>query len=284
MKKNILRLAIFFLSLQALSASAQTQSLSISSSTLFDIHKLETTPLPSSSTTNVSLTVFPENLKFQISWGPVDVGWASLEVEKIIGFSGQNAYHIVSRAKSNSFCDGFYKVRDLNESWLSTQDLSSLGYSKNLKEGSFFRKEWTVFNQKDHSFLSRTVSKQGTISYSTGPILPQIQDILSSLYYIRSKTLIPGKSVTLNVNTKKNWPLIVRVIRKEKVSVPAGSFDTILVEPLIRKHGIFVQKGRRLQVWLTDDAQKTPVQMKVDILFGHVTASLLPRNKNSPGL
>ncbi len=266
----------FLLFLISLPASATELTLPlISSSTLSNIHKLEKPEISPSSAPLTALTVFPENLKFEISWGPVNVGEASLEVAQKVSFAGKTAYHIISRARSNSFCDAFYKVRDLNESWMDATNLSSLGYSKNLREGHFFRDEWVFFNHDTHSFLAKTVSKTGSVSYSTGPIISHIQDILSSLYYLRSQTLTPGKNVFVNVNTKKNWPLLVRVLRKEKITVPAGTFDTVLVEPLVRKHGIFVQKGRKLQVWLTDDAKKIPVQMQVDILFGHVNAVLV---------
>jgi hypothetical protein len=284
MKINFIKAGVFLFLLPATITVAEVQSIPISSSTLANIHTLEKSIPTHSAAANLSLTGFPEDLKFQISWGPVNVGWSSLEVNRIVDFAGQNAYHIISRAQSNPFCDNFYKVRDFNESWLDTQTLSSLGYSKNLREGNFFRDEWVFFNRESHSFLAKTVSKDGNFSYSTGTILPQIQDILSSLYYLRSKTLVPGQSVIVNVNTKKNWPLIVHVIRKEHIIVPAGAFDTVLVEPALRKHGIFVQKGRHLQVWMTDDAKKTPVQMQVDILFGHVTAMLLPTAPNAPNL
>ncbi len=256
----------------------------ISSSTLSDIHKLQKNELSPSTAPLAALSVFPENLKFEISWGPVNVGEASLEVAQKVSFDGRPAYHIVSQAKSNSFCDVFYRVRDLNESWMDAVNLSSLGYSKNLREGHFFRDEWVFFNHDTHSFLAKTGSKSGSVVYSTGPIITHIEDILSSLYYLRSQTLTPGKNIFVNVNTKKNWPLLVRVIRKEKITVPAGTFDTILVEPLVRKHGIFVQKGRKLQVWLTDDAKKIPVQMQVDILFGHVNAVLVSGVKGFLGL
>lgn len=266
----------FLLLLISPSASADGLKLPlISSTTLSDIHKLQKAELTPPTTPLASLTVFPENLKFEISWGPVNVGEASLEVAQKVSFAGKPAYHIVSQAKSNPFCDVFYKVRDLNESWMDAANLSSLGYSKNLREGHFFRDEWVFFNHDTRSFLARTVSKNGSVAYSSGTIMPHIQDILSSLYYLRSQTLTPGKNVSVNVNTKKNWPLLVRVIRKEKITVPAGTFDTVLIEPLIRKHGIFVQKGRKLQVWLTDDSKKIPVQMQVDILFGHVNAVLV---------
>lgn len=283
MKKLVLAAALF-VSLGSPRARAnEILSVPISSSTLSDIHQLET-PAQIDTPTLASLTDFPERLKFQISWGPVPAGWSDLEVQHIVNFAGKPAYHIVSRAKSNSFCDEFYKVRDINESWLDAKSLNSLGYSKNLREGKFFRNEWVFFNHETRLFLAKTSSKDGSFSYSTGTILPHIQDILSSLYSVRSHTLVPGKNIFINVNTKKNWPLLVRVIRKEKITVPAGTFDTILVEPLLRKHGIFVQKGRRLQVWLTDDAKKTPVQMKVDIFFGHVSAALMSDSSQLPNL
>ncbi len=266
------------------SSAAELQLPLISSSTLLNIHKLQTNELSPSTAPLAALTVFPENLKFEISWGPVNVGEASLEVAQKVSFNGKLAYHIISQARSNSFCDTFYKVRDLNESWMDAINLSSLGYSKNLREGHFFRDEWVFFNHDTHFFLARTVSKNGSVIYSTGPIISHIEDILSSLYYLRSQTLTPGKNVLVNVNTKKNWPLLVRVIRKEKITVPAGTFDTILVEPLVRKHGIFIQKGRKLQVWLTDDAKKIPVQMQVDIFFGHVSAVLVSGVKGFLGL
>ena len=205
MKKLSFSFLLFLISLPT--SAAELKLPLISSSTLSDIHQLEKPELAPPNTPLVALTVFPENLKFEISWGPVNVGEASLEVAQKVSFAGKPAYHIVSRARSNSFCDVFYKVRDLNESWMDATSLSSLGYSKNLREGHFFRDEWVFFNHETNSFLAKTVSKTGSVSYSTGTIISHIQDILSSLYYIRSQTLIPGKNVFVNVNTKKNWPL-----------------------------------------------------------------------------
>ena len=76
------------------------------------------------------------------------------------------------------------------------------------------------------------------------------------------------------MNTRQNWPLVVKVLRKEKVKTPAGRFDAFLVQPFLRHEGLFIQKGDRLRVWLSDDAKRVPVQMKVDVFFGSITAKL----------
>jgi hypothetical protein len=165
-------------------------------------------------------------------------------------------------------------VRDLNESWVDAMTLSSLGYSKKLREGKFFRDEWVAYDSPNRRFSSRTVNRDSTFSVTSGTIPAAVQDILSSLYYVRSQPLEPGSSVVLDVNTKENWPLVVRVVRRETVRTPAGTFKTVLVEPGIREEGIFIQKGKNLQIWLTDDARRVPVLMKVEVFFGHVTARL----------
>ncbi len=220
------------------------------------------------------LTAFPEQLVYDVSWGLLSVGEATLEAREIVSFAGRPAYHIVSRAVSNSFCDTFYKVRDINESWIDARSFSSLAYAKTLHEGHFFRDEWVVYDPALNRFNARWAGKDGNYSVREGTVPVSVQDILSSLYFIRAQSLVPGRDVILDVNTKDNWPLVVRVIRKEKIRTQAGVFNTVLVEPALRQEGLFIQKGKKLEVWLSDDARRVPVLMRVEVFFGHVTAKL----------
>jgi hypothetical protein len=217
---------------------------------------------------------FPEALEFEVKWGIFMVGWASLKVQEVVDFAGQTAFRLVNEAQSNKFCDGFYKVRDINESWIRVSDHRSLGYSKKLREGQFFRDEWVRFEYSDNTFTSHKVDRDGTVTPSSGTIPGPVQDILSSIYYLRPKSLKVGEEVILDVNDKSNWPLVVRVIRKQRITVPAGTFDTVLVEPALRQEGLFIQKGKKLEVWLTDDDRHMPVFMRVEVFFGHISAYL----------
>jgi hypothetical protein len=220
------------------------------------------------------LPVFPENLVFDVSWGFVSVGQATLGVDKLVMFNGRPAYHIVSTARSNSFCDTFYPVRDLNESWLDARTLTSLGYSKKLREGHYWRDVWVLYDRDAGTFVERQTRKNGHFEVKTGTIPARVQDILSSVYFVRAHDLPVGGSVVVDVNTPDNWPLIVKVEKKETVTVPAGTIPTVLVEPAMRKEGLFIQKGKRLRLWLSDDAARRPVLMKVQVFFGHITAAL----------
>lgn len=220
------------------------------------------------------LPVFPEKLIYAMSWGLVSVGEATLGVDKIVIFNGRPAYHLVSEARSNSFCDTFYKVRDLNESWLDARTLTSLGYSKKVREGHFFRDEWVLYDRDEAIFVNRRTNRDGSFNVRTGTIPAKVQDILSSIYYTRSRPLENGSELRVDVNTPDNWPLIIKVMARARLKVPLGKYDSILVEPAMAREGIFVQKGKRLRLWFSDDEQKRMLMMKAEVFFGHVTAAL----------
>lgn len=217
---------------------------------------------------------YPEELEYEVKWGILMMGYADLQVTELVDFNGQPAYHVVSHARTTAFADKFYKVRDLNESWIHVGDLRSLGYQKKLREGKFFRDEWVVYDYDRKTFVSKRINRDASFSYKTGSIPGEVQDILSAMYFIRPRELKVGDEITLDVNTKSNWPLVIKVLRRKTVKVPAGRFRTVEVEPFLRKEGIFIQKGKRLRVYLTNDKRHIPVLMKVEIIFGHISAYL----------
>lgn len=99
-------------------------------------------------------------------------------------------------------------------------------------------------------------------------------DALASLYYIRTLDLKVGNSVFINnYSDKKNYALEVKVLKKEKVKVPAGRFFCVVVEPILQASGIFKHEGK-LKVWLTDDKYKIPVKMKSKVAVGSITTEL----------
>ena len=93
-------------------------------------------------------------------------------------------------------------------------------------------------------------------------------------YYVRTQNLQIGESLYFDSFADgKLYTLEVKIIKKETVSVKAGTFDCIVVEPLMQAVGVFKHQGN-LTVWLTDDRLKMPVLMKSKVLVGSITAEL----------
>ncbi len=206
-----------------------------------------------------------ERFVFSVQYGLVTAGEATLEVRNIAEIEGTACYRIVSDARTNDFFSKFFKVRDRYESYMHTEELYSLRYEKHVREGKFKRDETVHFDQIGHQahYVDKTV-----------PIAPRTQDVLSALYYVRTLPLAVGQAIALANHTDgKNYPLIIKVLGRERVTVDAGTFDCLVVEPILRGPAIFTQKGR-LTVWITDDTTRMPVLMKSKVVIGYVSAVL----------
>jgi hypothetical protein len=106
-------------------------------------------------------------------------------------------------------------------------------------------------------------------------VLPNPRDALGGFYYVRSLELPVGREITVNyADGKVSKPIVVKVLRKERVEVPAGTFDTIVIEPVLKEtEGIFKQEGR-IWIWVTDDEKKMPVVLKSKIAIGEIFVQL----------
>ena len=55
--------------------------------------------------------------------------------------------------------------------------------------------------------------------------------------------------------------------------MPAGVFDAIVVQPVIKTKGIFSENGHA-EVWLSDDPSRIMLQMKSKLSFGSLNLYL----------
>ncbi|MHB8079717.1 MAG: DUF3108 domain-containing protein [Candidatus Krumholzibacteriia bacterium] len=207
-----------------------------------------------------------ERLVFSIDYGPVNAGEGTLEVRGLVMTDGHPCYLIESRAASNRFFSTFYMVRDRVVSHIDVVHLYSRYFAKRLREGDYRQNIEVRFDQE-----------AGKAHYADGrtfDTMPGIHDVLSAFYYVRTLALEPGRTYHVETHSsRKNYPLEVIVHGRERVKVPAGEFDCLVVEPVIIGDGLFQHEGR-LTIWLTDDARRMPVLMKTRVKVGSIDASL----------
>lgn len=219
---------------------------------------------------------FGEELNFKLSWSFVTAGEATITANKLLYNGKEYAYQIETLAKSYPVIDKMFKVRDINMSWIKSDLSKSLGYWQSVREGSYKRDEWLNFDYKNNMFTMYKLGSDGTYSkFLTRFTGADVFDILSALYHVRDTKIPLDKTLyfdVVNVNTQ--YPLKVVVHGKEKVKTKAGTFNCIVVEPMISGDSIFVSKGNSLKVWLTDDEYRMPVKMTVEVFIGSVKAEL----------
>jgi hypothetical protein len=214
-----------------------------------------------------------ETVRYSLKYGVVLAGRATLEVKGIESFDGRPAYHIVSQAKTNKTLDKAYKVRDSNDSWMDADSLCSVQFMQNIREGGY--RKWTL-TRLDQARGRFDYQKKGKTKddFASGDLPAFAQDPLSCLYYLRTLDLKVGEESRADANSGgSTWPLRVLVKGIETVTVPAGTFECLRVEPVLSGEGIFLNKGK-LEVWMTNDKRKIPVLLRSEVAVGAFTAEM----------
>ncbi len=207
-----------------------------------------------------------EKLTFIIRYGIIKAGSSTMAIPETVYRNGHECIKIQTKARSSNFFSAFFKVRDEVISFMDKDGLYTWGFEKHLREGNYRSDRYVDYDQVNGWAV---MNKKDSLR-----IPPCVQDILTTFYFIRTQNLEVGKSLFVdNHADSKLYPLEIKVHKKERIKVKAGTFDCLVVEPILRASGIFKSKGRLL-VWLTDDERKIPVQMKSKILIGYITAEL----------
>ncbi|MBI1797509.1 MAG: DUF3108 domain-containing protein [Candidatus Eisenbacteria bacterium] len=207
-----------------------------------------------------------ESFKFAVRYGIVTAGDAYLEVPEVRDWHGHPTFLLVARTESNKFFSAFYKVRNRIESYWDTTSHFSRHFAENRREGGYHSQNEIAFDYDK----GEAVYQDG----QTFPIPPGCQDALSSFYFARTQPLPLGGSMVFDYHaSRKSQPLEVKVLGRQRVETPAGTFDCVVIEPILKAGGIFKNSGR-LVIWLTDDDRRIPVMMKSKVTIGSISCVL----------
>ena len=164
---------------------------------------------------------------------------------------GRETWHTELRVDGSAL--GFH-IHDRYESWFDTQTLFSLRHVQEIDQRSGDkRRVFEIF--PDSAFYTE----------NGGASRPSVQDPLDDgafLYWVRTVPLAVGETYSWDRYFRPDRnPVRLQVLRRETIRVPAGEFQTIVVQPFIKSRGIFSEGGQAL-LWLTDDDRRWVVQMR----------------------
>lgn len=211
-----------------------------------------------------------EQIDYRVMFGIIPAGKARLAVVGVDTVNGQAAFHAVSTARSAKGYDLVFKVRDSVETWIDADSIYSHYFRKKLKEGPY-RDEKVVRFDLDSG---RVYVWDDGVNRPPIIVPPRVQDVLSAGYKVRTLPMTVGDTLSvLTHDVNKTYDLMVIVHCRERVETDMGIYDCLKVEPVLRSGGIFKkEKGARVFVWVTDDAQHIPVKMQSKVSFGSLTA------------
>ena len=205
-----------------------------------------------------------ERLEYDVKFGKLRVGSGSMEVADVQDVRGRSTWHTIFQVRGGTF---FYRVNDQYESWIDRHTGNSLRFKQDLNEGRRdVERAFEIFPER----AAFQENGQDTLQVSVKNPL----DDGSFLYFLRTIPLAVGETYVFERYFRPDRnPVTIKVLRKERIGVPAGEFDAIVVQPVIKTTGIFSENGHA-EIWLSDDENRIMLQMKSGLSFGSLNLYL----------
>lgn len=204
-----------------------------------------------------------ERATYEVHFGKLKVGTGTMEVLGIEEIRGRPSWHTRFRIRGGI---PFYRVDDVLESWIDREHFHSLRFVQDLEEGGKVRE------RRFEIFPDRQVFREGDAEEEKSVAAPL--DDGSFIYFVRTIPLEDGQTYEFDRYFRPDRnPVKVRVIGRETIRVPAGTFKTIVIQPVIKAKGIFSEQGEA-RIWLSDDSQRIMVQMKTKTKIGSLNLYL----------
>lgn len=204
-----------------------------------------------------------ERLVYEVRFGKLKVGEGVMELIDTENIRGRDAWHTRFRIRGGV---PFYRVDDVLESWIDKEHFHSLRFVQDLEEGGRLRERRYEF------FPERKVFREGD-----GEEEPSVENPLDDgafLYFIRTLPLEVGQTYSFDRYFRPDRnPVVVKVLGRERIKVPGGTFDTLVLQPVIKSKGVFSEKGEA-RIWLSDDSERIMVQMKTKTKIGSLNLYL----------
>ena len=216
-----------------------------------------------------------ERLIYELRWGLFKVGTAVFEVEGPVELDGQPAYKFVFTIKTNRFADGFYKIRDRYEGYSNLEMSRSLLFRKQEQHNRRKRNVTVTFDWDAQTVqYERNGEKQDPLPLDH----TRCFDPLSALFAARALPLSIGSEYTLPITDGKKLATVpIKVIKKQKLKMQAGTFETFLITPDFRRLKKNPRKNKRAstRIWFSADSRKIPVKIHKRAIWGRFEARLV---------
>jgi hypothetical protein len=213
-----------------------------------------------------------ETLWYNIEWRLITAGKAKVQLQQ----QGRG-WQVNLNVESVGIVSKLYKVQDdyaasLNEA-LCAQSTQFLAH-----EGSRSRETKITFDSAANkaTYLERDRAKNSVVLSKETDIPSCVHDVVGGIYVLRTLSLDPGQSAMQPVSDgKKTVSVKVEAQAREDIKMAAGVFHTVRYEVYLFNNVLYKRSGH-LNVWLTDDRRKLPVQIRfrMPITVGTITLQL----------
>jgi hypothetical protein len=217
-----------------------------------------------------------ESATYSVAIGRFRIGEARLSIEGLETIGTQEVVHTSLTVEGGP---PFFRIELYMSSWAEPVSMRSVRFERKMREGRKRYRDRYMLDQESGSYTAERWSEdletfQPSTAEESGPMPADAIDEVAFFYLVRTLPLETGAEYRIERYFKpRSNPIVVRVLKREEIRVPAGRFQTIVVEPIIPELGAF-QAKKKPRVWITDDERRIIVKVQTSAPVGPVALNL----------
>lgn len=216
-----------------------------------------------------------EWFQFKMSYsGFLTAGYASLTVKEK-KLNGKDVYHVVGKGWTSGMIKWFFKVKDHYESYFDKTSLLPYKFIRNIDEGGHTKDVEVDFDQNTNKAYVHDKKHKTKSTFDTKP---NVQDLVSTYYYLRNKININTLQVGDEIRTdmffdQENYGFKLIYLGTEIIDTDFGKIESLKFRPYVMAGRVFKQE-ESLTLWVSKDKNKIPLRIKADLRVGSLRADL----------
>lgn len=219
-----------------------------------------------------------ENLTFTASYKMsgllTDIAQVTMQTKEV-KTSKSTLLHLKCTARTYSKWDGFFKVRDLYESYVNPNTLTPYLYKRDINEGGYYKFVKYTYNHKTKKVSSLQKKRRGDGSIweqkKSVNINNNTKDLVTTMYHLRNLDIHKA-----SIGDSESFPVIfdheenlvtIKYLAKETINTALGRKECYKLAISLNDSDVLQGNNSNL-LWLTADDNKIPVYAKFKVAIG----------------
>ncbi|MFG6686845.1 DUF3108 domain-containing protein [Mariniflexile sp. HNIBRBA6329] len=216
-----------------------------------------------------------EWFQFKMSYsGFLKAGNATLYVKET-KLDNKDVYHVIGKGWTSGMIKWFFKVKDRYESYFDRTTLLPYKFIRNIDEGGHTKDLEVDFDQKNNKAYVNDKKKKTKTEFETKP---NVQDMVSTYYYLRNKINISALKIGDEIRTdmffdEENYGFKLKYLGTEIIDTDFGKIESLKFRPYVMAGRVFKEE-ESLTLWVSKDKNKIPLRIRADLRVGSLRAEL----------
>ncbi|WP_281613662.1 DUF3108 domain-containing protein [Flammeovirga sp. SubArs3] len=246
---------------------------------------------PSDTTQNKKLENPPvlENIEFQkgemltyiAGYAMFEAGEAVVKLDKHTkNVNDQECYKVDVTGRSIGIFGMTMKIRDLWQSYFSTDTRFPAQFNRDIVEGGYTLVEKLDFDQENGKVESHWYKKDKPedIKNEHFEMKPNTHDIISGYYYLRTldyEKMSEGDTIKMNAFWEnKAYDFDIVYLGREKCYTKFGRIDSFVMSPIMPENDLF-SGTHPIKFWVSNDVNRIPLKIQAELIVGAVNVDLV---------